>query len=62
MRELSGPERVKRARRKRNLWFWVYDVVSRAVDAAMTAVMIIGAGCFAGIGFGAGLAIVFVLI
>ena len=50
--------RVKsRARQKRSWLLWLGDVVFSVLDMAQTAAMIVGGGCLAGIGFGAGLAI-----
>lgn len=55
--------RVKsRAREKRSWLLWCADIVFKVIDAVQTAAMLVGSGCLVGIGFGVGLAIVFVLI
>lgn len=55
--------RVKsRARQKRSWLLWLGDVVFSVLDMALTAVAIAVTGCLAGIGFGAGLALVVALM
>ena len=51
-----------RARQKRSWLLWLGDIVFSVLDMAQTAAMIVGVGCLAGIGFGAGLAIVVALM
>ena len=55
--------RVKsRARQKRSWLLWLGDVVFSTLDAALNALAIAVTGCLAGIGFGAGLALVVALM
>ncbi len=58
---MSGIERVRTARRKKHLGKQVLRAVimtaDRVLDAAAVAVILAGAGMFAGAGFGIGLAL-----
>ncbi len=55
--------RVKsRARQKRDWLLWLEDAALSVIDMAQTAAMLVGGGCLAGVGFGAGLAIVFAIM
>lgn len=62
MRELSGQERVIRAKRKREVVYFIQDTARDIWDAAMTAAMYVGIGGCIGVGCGCGLALVVALI
>lgn len=62
MKELSGPERVIRARRKRELSYFIHDIATDIWKAVTTVAMYVGIGTCIGIGCGCGLALVVALI
>lgn len=62
MKKLSGPERVMRARRKRD---WLYRIQYMAGDIwnmVTTALMYVGIGGCIGVGCGFGMAVVVAII
>lgn len=69
MRDLNNQKSVRRGRFKRAFGYWgkafLWNLLKLAdwiIDGVTTVLMITGAGCFAGVGFGVGLAIVVALI
>lgn len=62
MKKLNGPERVMRARRKRNLMYFIQDMATDIWNAVMTAVMFVGIGGCIGVGCGFGMAVVVAII
>lgn len=62
MKKLNGPERVTRARRNRELMYWIHDMACDVWNAITTALMFVGIGGCIGVGCGCGLAIIVSMI